>query len=112
MSSMYYSAAWTECGCFISCWHEHKTVLEAASCIPCAGGYVVAVENNAMRSLTTQEEVEFQCAVIDNPPVRIPPVTRVGIRETPCESLPPRGEKETLLEFVLRFLASEPWNQG
>jgi len=61
--SMYYSATWTECGCLISCSHEHKTVAECASCIPCAGGYVVGVENGAMRSLTAEEESEFQCAV-------------------------------------------------
>jgi len=60
---MYYSATWTECGCLISCSHEHKTVAECASCIPCAGGYVVGVENGAMRSLTAEEESEFQCAV-------------------------------------------------
>lgn len=63
MSSIYYSAAWTECGCLISCRHEHKTVTEAASCIPCAGGYVVGVEGCAMRSLTVEEESEFQCAI-------------------------------------------------
>jgi len=60
---MYYSAAWTECECLISCSHEHQTVAESASCIPCAGGYVVGVENGAMRSLTAEEESEFQCAV-------------------------------------------------
>jgi len=68
MTYMSYSAAWTECGCFLSCWHEHKTVVEAASCIPCAGGYVVGVENGDMRSLTAEEESEFQCAV-PNPPL-------------------------------------------
>ena len=74
---MYYSAAWTECGCVISCWHEHETVAEAASCIPCAAGYVVAVENGAMRSLAAEEESEFQCAVpsrsTDNPVVGTTP---------------------------------------
>ena len=71
MSSNYYSAAWTECGCFITCPHEHKTVIEAKSCIPCAGGYVVAVEDGVTRSLTAEEEDEFQCTVprnsTDNP---------------------------------------------
>jgi len=62
MSSMHYFAAWTECGCLISCWHEHTTVAEAASCIRCAGGYVVAVENSVMRSLSEEEESEFKCA--------------------------------------------------
>lgn len=57
---MYYSAAWTECACFISCSHEHETIVEANSCIPCAGGYVVGIENGVMRSLTAEEEAEFQ----------------------------------------------------
>jgi len=60
MSSLLYSAAWTECGCFLGCSHEHKTIGEADSCIPCAGGYIFAVENGAMRSLTVEEESEFQ----------------------------------------------------
>jgi hypothetical protein len=60
MSSLFYSAAWTECGCFLGCSHEHKTTGEANSCIPCAGGYVVAVEDGVMRSLTAEEESEFQ----------------------------------------------------
>lgn len=172
---MYYSAAWTECGCLISCWHEHKTVVEAASCIPCAGGYVVGVENGAMRSLTAEEESEFQCAVsshsTDNPAVETTPaapaeaavsdsgyavMTRIRVCDgwtwttwmrfetyaeaaahardgnkvvrfrspewaalrqqteaasplvinAPRESIPPWGEGETLLEFVLRFLSA------
>ena len=36
-----------------------------------AGGYVVGVENGVMRSLTAEEESEFQCAIprdsTDNP---------------------------------------------
>jgi len=107
-SSMYYSAAWTECGCFIGCSHEHKTVMEAKSCIPCAGGYVVGVENGAMRSLTAEEESEFQCAVpshsTDDPAVEPAPAA-------PRESVPPRGEGETLLEFVVRFLGAHGFPQ-
>ncbi len=150
MSSIYYSAVWAECGCLLSCWHEHKTVAEAASCIPSrAGGYVVGVENGVMRSLTAEEEAEFQCVV--HPPCANSPVVqaalaapaeaavsdssyavmtriRVGDRWTWTiwmrfetyaeavvharnENLPPRGEGETLLEFVLRFLASQTQNQ-
>lgn len=60
---MFYSAAWTDSGFLLGCSHEHKTVAEAASCIPCAGGYVVGVENGVMRSLTAEEEAEFQCVV-------------------------------------------------
>lgn len=101
MTSIYYSAAWTECGRLINCWHEHDTVVEAASCIPCAGGYVVAVENGAMRSLTAAEESEFQGAILsdsaDDPAVE-------PALAAPRESIPPRGEGETLLEFALRVL--------
>jgi hypothetical protein len=57
---MYYSAAWTECGLLLGCSHEHETIVEADSCIPCASGYVVAVENGVMRSLTAEEETEWQ----------------------------------------------------
>jgi hypothetical protein len=60
MSSMYYSAAWTDSGFLLGCSHEHETIVEADSCIPCAGGYVVGVENGVMRSLTAEEEAEFQ----------------------------------------------------
>jgi hypothetical protein len=62
MKSIYYSAAWTECGFLLGCSHEHETIVEANSCIPCAGGYVVGVENGVMRSLTAEEESEFQRA--------------------------------------------------
>ena len=60
MKSIYYSAAWTDSGFLLGCSHEHETIVEADSCIPCAGGYVVGVENGVMRSLTTDEEAEFQ----------------------------------------------------
>lgn len=59
---MYYSAAWTDSGYRLGCSHEHQTIAEADSCIPCAGGYVVGVENGAMRSLTAAEEAGFQLA--------------------------------------------------
>ena len=59
----YYSAAWTECGCLITCGHQHRSVGEVLACIQSAGGYAVAVEANVMRCLTAREEVEFQCAV-------------------------------------------------
>jgi hypothetical protein len=63
MSRLYYSAAWTDSGFLLGCSHEHKTVAEAASCILCAGGYVVGVQNGAIRSLTAAEEAEFQRVV-------------------------------------------------
>src|SRR5450755_2717002 len=57
---MSYSAAWTDSGFLLGCSHEHETIVEADSCIPCAGGYVVGVENGVMRSLTAEEEAEWQ----------------------------------------------------
>ena len=57
---MHYSAAWTDSGFLLGCSHEHETIVEAESCIPCAGGYVVGVENGVMRSLTAEEEAEWQ----------------------------------------------------
>jgi hypothetical protein len=77
MSSMYYSAVGTDSGFLLGCSHKHITVAEAASCIPCAGGYVVGVENDAMRSLTAEEEAEFQCPApsqtTDNPVLEATP---------------------------------------
>jgi hypothetical protein len=60
MKSIYYSAAWTDFGFFLGCSHEHKTIAEADSCIPCSGSYVVGVENGVMRSLTAEEETELR----------------------------------------------------
>ena len=101
--SMYYFAAWTDSGFLLGCSQEHMTVAEAASCILCAGGYVVGVENGAMRSLTAEEESEFQCEHYpprsDKPPL--------DIRAAPRQGVPPQLQGETLLEFVLRFLASQ-----
>jgi hypothetical protein len=77
MTSMYYSAAWTDSGFLLGCSHEHETIAEADSCIPCAGGYVVGVENGVMRSLTGEEEAEFQrvhyAPRTDNPAAEITP---------------------------------------
>jgi hypothetical protein len=68
----YYSAAWTERGCLITCSHHHPNVREAVACIRTAGGYVVAVRAGVMRSLTAEEESEFQDAAHrytrNNPP--------------------------------------------
>jgi hypothetical protein len=74
MSSIYYAAAWTECGCQINCSHQHRTVGDAAPCIRRAGGYVVAVDAGALRSLTPEEEADFRCAsqpCTDTPIVQI-----------------------------------------
>jgi hypothetical protein len=69
---MSYSAAWTDSGFLLGCPHEHETIEEADSCIGCAGGYVVGVENGVTRSLTEAEEAEFQrvhyAHRVENPP--------------------------------------------
>ena len=104
---MYYFAAWTDSGFLLGCSQEHMTVAEAASCILCAGGYVVGVENGAMRSLTAEEESEFQCEHYpprsDKPPL--------DIRAAPRQGVPPQLQGETLLEFVLRFLSAHGLDQ-
>jgi len=180
MKSIYYSAAWTDSGFLLGCSHEHETIVEADSCIPCAGGYVVGVENGVMRSLTAEQEGEFQrvhyAPRTDNPAVATTPAAleeaavsdsryaimtrmRVGDRWTwatwMCfqtyaeaavhvregnkvvrfrspewaalrqqteaasplvinalrESIPPRSEDETFVEFVLRLLDAFGLNQ-
>ena len=63
MTSIYYSAVWTDSGCLLSCWHEHPTINEAAACINNAGSYVLAIENGVLRALTVEEEAEFQRAI-------------------------------------------------
>ena len=81
---MSYSAAWTDSGFLLDCSHEHETIAEADSCIPCAGGYVVAVENGVMRSLTAKEEAEFQ------PVHRAPPTNKLWLHartEAPAEAV-------------------------
>jgi len=71
MTSICYSAVWTDSGFLLSCWHEHPTIREAAECINYAGAYVLATENGALRALTVDEEAEFQRAIyaprIDEP---------------------------------------------
>jgi hypothetical protein len=69
MGSIYYFAAWTDSDCLCGCDHEHQTVSEAMGCISCAGGYVIAVENNVYRALNNAEEAEFEGAprVVPNP---------------------------------------------
>jgi hypothetical protein len=185
---MFYSAAWTDSGFLVGCSHEHATIADADSCIPCAGGYVVVVENGVMRSLTAEEEAEFQrvhyAPRTDKPAVATTPAApeeaavsdsryaimtriRVGHRWTwatwmcfqayaeaaahvregnkvvrfrspewaalrqqteaaspivisvPRESIPPRGEGETFVEFVLRIFSgygldqhAEPISEG
>lgn len=100
--AVYYSAAWTACGCLITCGHQHRNIAEAVACIQCAASYVVAVEAEVMRCLTAAEEVEFEfeCAVYPlcaktTKPVKAEPQSECQITH--------RTEGETLVEFVLRF---------
>jgi len=72
---MYYSAAWTDSGFLLGCSHEHETIVEADSCIPCAGGYIVAVEDGVMRSLTAEEDAEWQRVLISAVEVRSNPAS-------------------------------------
>ena len=100
--AVYYSAAWTECDCLITCGHQHRNIAEAVACIQCAASYVVAVEAEVMRCLTAAEEVEFECAVYPlcaktTKPARAEPQSECPITR--------RTEGETLAEFVLRFLS-------
>jgi hypothetical protein len=118
MTSIYYSAAWTESGFLLGCSHEHKSVSEAMPCIPCAGGYVVAVENGAMRCLKPKEEFEFQCSADNRSSENAAVETTAAVpqertegtsplfRNAPKGWIPARGEGETLVEFVLRFLSA------
>jgi hypothetical protein len=94
----YYSAAWTDSGFFLTCEHRHSTVGDAFACLPCADGYVVAVEEGAIRSLSTEEEAEFQSIVYAALlPAQLP-------RKPVAASLASREEGETLLEFAFRIM--------
>src|SRR5437870_1209154 len=75
MKSTYYSAAWTDSGCLFACGHEHATLTEAVTCIPCAGGYVVGIENGVMRSLSPKEESQFQAVIRDHSAKPAPHIT-------------------------------------
>lgn len=46
---MFYSAAWTDSGFLLGCSHEHETIVEADSCIPC--GYLSPGWNFVARAL-------------------------------------------------------------
>jgi hypothetical protein len=67
MRSTHYCAAWTECGCLLTCGHSHGNLGEAAACIRVAGAYVVAVDAGTMRCLNVAEEAQFQFAVHNSP---------------------------------------------
>jgi hypothetical protein len=73
MKDLHYFAAWTDGGCLLGCFHEHKTVTSAAACVSSAGGYVVAVENGKLRELNEVEEAEFQRAMCNSEPIKVDP---------------------------------------
>jgi len=56
---LFYFAAWTDSGCLLGCFHEHKTVTSAVACISCAGGYVIGVENGVLRQLNAKKRLNF-----------------------------------------------------
>lgn len=71
---------------------------------------MVAVEAGVMRSLTAEEETEFQCILylpctdslkIQNIPAQ---PASLALRDTPHGNPLSQGKEETLLEFVLRLL--------
>jgi hypothetical protein len=82
MKTIYYSAAWTDSGFLLGCSHEHGTIVEAVSCIPCAGGYIVGVENGVTRSLKPHEEAEFQKTIQDSSKYLAPHPAALVIPET------------------------------
>lgn len=51
--NLHYEAAWSDSWSFRRCFHEHKTVLEAAACAKPngCGWYVIGVENGEPRPL-------------------------------------------------------------
>jgi len=74
MGSIHYCAAWTECGCLITCGHSHGSVSEAVACIRIAGAYVVAEDAGTMRALSTSEEAGFQFALHDYAAIEAPTI--------------------------------------
>jgi hypothetical protein len=96
-SSSYYTTVWTDSHCMIGCWHEHAAIEEAMACMPCAGGYVVAVEDGVMRALTPEEDARFESLL----PVSKP----VPLQKEKCD-VPPRTESEEMVEFVMRWMNS------
>jgi diguanylate cyclase (GGDEF)-like protein len=55
-SSTYYVACWFQDNCHVRCWHQHRSVSEAANCIDAAGGFVRAVTDGRERLLTFDEQ--------------------------------------------------------
>jgi hypothetical protein len=79
---------------------RYVTIEEAVAWIPCAGGYVVAVEEGVLRCLTAGEEAVFQ--VISHG-TEIPPARPVGRSTSDTPAL--RSEGEPLPEIVSRVMS-------
>jgi len=97
MASIYYTTLWTDSDCTIACWHEHETIEQAMKCMPCAGAYVVAVEDGVMRALTVEEDAQFNRLLF--------PATPVPVLVEKCK-VRPREEAEDMVEFVMRWMNS------
>ena len=54
--STHYVACWSQDNCQVRCWHQHRSVSEAAGCIDVSGGFVKAVTDGRERSLTYDEQ--------------------------------------------------------
>jgi hypothetical protein len=61
--STFYFAAHYDSEVLIGCKHPHSTVISAANCISCAGGFVVAVEDGNQRALNPKEQRDSDIAV-------------------------------------------------
>jgi two-component system, cell cycle response regulator len=51
----HYIAGWLQGNCSMRCFHQHKTVAEAAACMESPTGFVKAVTNNCERPLNPRE---------------------------------------------------------
>jgi diguanylate cyclase (GGDEF)-like protein len=61
----HYVACWAQDNCLIRCWHEHKTIAEAATCIQRTDGLVRAVTEGRERSLTYEEQEGLVRALLE-----------------------------------------------
>jgi hypothetical protein len=57
LNAIHYEAAWSDSRAYTRCFHEHRTLIEAAKCgMPQPGFYVLAMEQGKERQLTTDED--------------------------------------------------------
>jgi hypothetical protein len=101
MKPTYYSAAWNDSGCLLDGGHEHETLVEAMTCIPCAEGYVVGIEDGGMHSLSTEEESEFRFAIRDHPSGKPAPYTAATTAE--------QGSRDSGYAVMTRIRMVDHW---